>query len=122
MNINPLIPLLISITALVTLFAIYLTIFFIIHKNKQRKNILEKTELKHAYESQLLNSKLEIQEETLNRVSMEIHDNICQSLGALHYQWLAIHENPAQIGMLKESGEILTTTIDNLRNISHTLN
>ena len=78
MTTNPLIPILISSTALITLFAVYFIIFLIVHKNKQRQNIIEKQRLQHQYESQLLNSRLEIQEETLNRVSMEIHDNICQ--------------------------------------------
>ena len=122
MTTDPLIPILISSTALITLFAVYFIIFLIVHKNKQRQNIVEKERLKHQYESQLLNSRLEIQEETLNRVSMEIHDNICQELGVVKQQMSKMIHNPEQIGMLGDVSHSLSESISRLRNVSHALN
>ena len=123
MNTNLLIPLLVSITALITLFAVYFIIFLIVHKNKQRQNIIEKQRLQHEYESQLLNSRLEIQEESLTRVSMEIHDNICQNLGAIKHRLSATIQNPEPSkNLLQEISTGLSENISQLRNISHTLN
>jgi two-component system NarL family sensor kinase len=118
-----LIPLLISITALIILFAIYFILFLQVYRNKQRQNLLEKQRLKHEYESQLLNSRLEIQEETLSRVSMEIHDNICQNLGAIKHQLSGtIQNNDINIEQLRGVSTDLSENISLLRNISHTLN
>jgi signal transduction histidine kinase len=118
-----LIPLLISITALIILFAIYFILFLQVYRNKQRQNLLEKQRLEHEYQSQLLNSRLEIQEETLNRVSMEIHDNICQNLGALKHQLSGIMQNPeANVAQLSHVSATLSDNINQLRNISHTMN
>lgn len=118
-----LIPLLISITALIILFAIYFILFLQVYRNKQRQNLLEKQRLEHEYQSQLLNSRLEIQEETLNRVSMEIHDNICQNLGALKHQLSGImNASETDVVQLTNVSATLSENIDLLRNISHTMN
>lgn len=118
-----LIPLLISITALIILFAIYFILFLQVYRNKQRQNLLEKQRLEHEYQSQLLNSRLEIQEETLNRVSMEIHDNICQNLGALKHQLSGImNTSETDVAQLTNVSTTLSENIDLLRNISHTMN
>ncbi len=123
MTTSPLIPILISSTALITLFAVYFIIFLTVHKNKQRQNAVEKQRLQHQYESQLLNSRLEIQEETLNRVSMEIHDNICQNLGAIKHQLSGIIQNPEpQLSLLGDLSTSLSGSISQLRDVSHILN
>ncbi|MBL7717698.1 MAG: hypothetical protein JNL72_02590 [Flavipsychrobacter sp.] len=123
MKSGTLIPLLISSTVLITLFAVYFILFFITYRNKQRKNLLEKQRLRHEYESELLNSKLEMQEEALNRVSMEIHDSICQNLGAVKHKLLRISETEQTPSpSLAAATELLAENIHQLRNISHSLN
>jgi hypothetical protein len=123
MKTSTLIPLIISSTALITLFAVYFVIFLRIYRDKQRQNILEKQKLLHDYESELLTSRLEIQEQTLNRVSMEIHDGVCQSLGVLSYQLISVgNDLPGGNEKLTDAYNKLTENISQLRTISHTLN
>lgn len=85
--------------------------------------MLEKQRLEHEYQSELLNSRLEIQEETLNRISMEIHDNICQNLGAIKHQLAGIMQHPeVNVIQLPSVSATLSDNINLLRNISHTMN
>ena len=61
-------------------FILFIVIFFNYYRKKQRKNIIEKEELKTRFNEEILRAQLEIQEQTLINISQEIHDNIGQVL------------------------------------------
>jgi signal transduction histidine kinase len=48
------------------------------YQKKQKKHLLEKQQLQSEFAQTLLQSQLEIQEQTLQRVSWELHDNLSQ--------------------------------------------
>ncbi len=52
--------------------------FFLSYQKKKLKQEKEVADIKAAFENELLQTQLEIQEETMKNISMEIHDNIGQ--------------------------------------------
>lgn len=124
MNDNYLIPLLISVSVVITLFIFYLTIFMVINKSKQRRFQMEKKEMEYHYRNELLHTRLEVQEHALNQVSQEIHDNIGHSLSLAKMNLSAILNSggPIDPKLLQQSYNLLNTSIEDLRNVSHVLN
>lgn len=120
-----LIPLLVSGSLLLTLFAFYFTIFIIVNKSRQRKHQMEKTEMAHQYERAMLQTKLEVQEQALNQISQEIHDNVGQALSVVQANLTLLSagrtERPGE-EVASKSNELLTKAISDLRNLSHALN
>ncbi len=107
------------------LFAFTLVIFLIVHKKKQYHNLLEKQQMENNYQNQLLLSKLEVQEQSFKHFSEEIHDNIGQLLSIVKMQLYNIRSSshePDIVTKATESNELLGKAINDLRNISHTLN
>ncbi|MFY7965274.1 MAG: sensor histidine kinase [Chitinophagaceae bacterium] len=62
------------------LFIIGLISFFILFRSKQRLNLKEKAMLKKEYEQSLLQAQLEVQQQTMEYIGREIHDNVGQKL------------------------------------------
>lgn len=112
-------------TLIFIMFALSLIMFLIHYKRKQNLYIREKVEMEHQYESQLLKSRLEVQEHALKNFSEEIHDNIGQVLStAKNYMHKSRQHvaDPAIAKDIDQSTELLKQAITDLRNISHTLN
>jgi signal transduction histidine kinase len=64
------------------LVAVGIIVLLLIYQKKQLQFILEKQELRNQFQQELLNARLEAQEETLNQVGRELHDNVGQLLGS----------------------------------------
>ena len=75
-------------------------------------------------ETQLLKSQLELQEQTLQHISQEIHDNIGQALTfvKLNINTIDLYKIEETQNKLAESKELITKAIQDLRNLSKTLN
>lgn len=94
-----------------------------LHRHQQsllafRKNIAQ---LKHLHEKQLLETRIELQEQTFREISTEIHDNISPGLilSKLHLHTLtATGAPPEQQKNLGLSMELITRAIRDLRNIA----
>ena len=111
----------------ITIFLL-LVVFFIIvlvaYINKRKKSFLaEKKNLQSLYENELLKTKLEIQEQTFQDISQEIHDNIGQSLSfiKLTINTINIDDRDNAKDKLSESKHLLTQAIQDLRDLSKTL-
>ena len=72
----------------------------------------------------LINTKLEIQEETFQNISREIHDNIGLSLtlAKLHLNTLSLEQSDTNAPNIKSSIELITRAINDLSDISKSLN
>jgi len=107
----------IVVVFLLIFLAIMLLVF--LAKNNTRKNrlLFENERIKREYEDALLNTRLEIQEHTLDYVSREIHDNIGQMLSLARIQL-----NNIESEEYKETDELLGRAIADLRALSHNLN
>ncbi|MCO5286651.1 MAG: sensor histidine kinase [Chitinophagaceae bacterium] len=101
---------------------IFIAIMFMVFlvRNNARKNrlVFENERIRKEYEETLMNSRLEIQEHTLNYVSREIHDNVGQMLSLVRLQLNGI-ESPKDI---EDTDQLLEKAIADLRQLSHTLN
>lgn len=99
-------------------------VLVLVYQKRQIASIQEKEQLKADFEKQILESKLEIQEQTFKYISQEIHDNIGQMLSLAK---LTIHTMnpdeparlPAKIGSAKN---LVSKAIDDLRCLSQNLN
>lgn len=111
-------------TLLLTLLAFMLIVSLIIYKRRQQRHITEKLNLQHQFQSELLQSRLEVQEQSFRYFSEEIHDNVGQLLSLIKYQLHKIGRKggePVQ-QEVNQSQELLGKAITDLRSISHTLN
>ena len=112
---------------LLTLFAITLTIILIIQRQRQVKSKLEKQNLQFQHETELLNARLDVQEQSMSLISEELHDNIGQVLGlakmyigSLKTKLKESDDNTVQL--VDKTHGLVTKVISDLRHISHSLN
>jgi len=79
--------------------------------------------IKDSYEKELLKSQLEIQEQTFQYISQEIHDNVGQfiSLAKLHLNTIDLDQKEISRQKIENSTELLTKALDDLRDLSKSL-
>jgi signal transduction histidine kinase len=110
-------------TALLLLLGFFMVGFLLMFQKKQNKNAVEKAELRSSFKQELLKTRIEIQEETLNNVSREMHDNITQVLSfvKLNLGVLGSKLDGDEKVKLNDSRELISQTITDLRNLSKSL-
>lgn len=112
-------------TFILLVFAIMMVVFLVIHKQRQNHSKLERQQLEFSYNSALLNSKIEVQEQALGFVSREIHDNIGQVLSFSCMQLAnlknAVSEEKNRVQLI-ENLDRIRHSIKELRLLSHSLN
>jgi signal transduction histidine kinase len=64
------------------LVAVGIIVLFLIYQKKQLQFFLDKQELSNHFQKELLTTRIEAQEETLNQLSRELHDNVGQLLSS----------------------------------------
>jgi len=102
------------------LLAVFLLVMLYLFLRKQRQNQKEKEEMKNRFEQTIIKSQLEIQNQTLNYIGAEIHDDTAQ---VVYLSMLRIANLKKQVDE-KEKEEIynfLKKVWNDLRNISHSL-
>jgi two-component system NarL family sensor kinase len=100
-----------------------LTILFLYPK-KQITYQKELESIKSEYEKTLLNTQLEIQEQTFQNISREIHDHICLNLTLAKLNLVTLNPDNRQQAAdhIGSSIDILGKSIHELSNISHSMN
>ena len=114
-------PLFVSGTLLLALFAFFLVVFLLVHNTRQRKHRLERESMR----SRILEARLEEQEYSMNKISEEIHDNIGQVLGLAQmnmYSIVKLATNEKEENLIRGTNSAIGKVISDLQNISHTLN
>lgn len=111
--------LLIVLTCLLLLLGVFIFIFFVVYKRNQ--NIKEKQIVK--LNQALLQTQLEIQEQTLQTISEEIHDNIGQvlSLVKLNLNTLPGNIDSELKNRITDTELLLCKAIDDLRDLSQSM-
>ena len=101
----------------------FVVYFIVLYKNKQLKNLQEQAELRASFRQEMLKAKLEVQEQTLNNVSREIHDNITQVLSfiKLNLAMIVRTEQGEKAEKLNESRELVAQVINDLRDLSKSM-
>ena len=113
---------------LIVLFVIILLVGFIItilflYQRRQGRFQKELELTKSNYEKETFKAQLEMQEETFQYISQEIHDNVGQflSLAKLHLNTLNIDQRESAIEKVNNSADLLTRALDDLRDLSKSL-
>lgn len=106
--------------ALVAVFIIY---FVVLYRNRQLKNQQEQEEREASFRQELLKTQLEVQEQTLEHISKEIHDNITQVLSFVKLTLASFKNADEDAKQMKvnESRELISRAITDLRDLSKSL-
>lgn len=122
-NRQTIINLIIATTIIIT-FLILVTFGLLYVYSKKRSNYKKNLDsLAAEYEKALLNTQLEIQEQTLRNIAQEIHDHIGLSLtlAKLHLNTLNPVADTHNKEKVSEAVLLISNSIQDLSNISHTL-
>lgn len=111
-------------TVLLLLAGGFIVSFLFLYRNRQRKNKSEKEEMKLLFKQTLLQTQLEIQEQTLKTISQEIHDNIGQVLSLVKLNLGTMEPNkPAELQeKIADSKILVGKAIRDLRDLSKSMN
>lgn len=114
------------LTILLTTLAIlamagFIIYFLVQYQKRQLQHIREKDQLKTEFESELLRTQIEIQEETLAHVAREMHDNIGQLL-SLTRLYLGDLESPAGREKAMKADGLVSEAVQSIRTLSASLN
>src|SRR5882757_7715097 len=117
----------ISIVIICTLLIIiligFIAVILLLYQKKQNLFNTRLVGIKANYDKELLKTQLEIQEDTFQYISREIHDNIGQfiSLAKLQLNTLDISENTPAAQRICDAVDLLTRALDELRDLSRSL-
>ncbi len=106
------------------LLGLFILSLSILHSKKALSHKKERELLQQQYESLLLQSQIEIQEQTMQQISRELHDNLGQiaSLVKIHLNTIE-PSNPKQVEYkVSEAKGLLISLIQDLKNLSRALN
>lgn len=107
------------LSALVT----FIILFIILYQRRYYRHIKEKQLLETHYTQQLLQSQLEMQEQTFNSISQEIHDNVGQVLSLAKVQLNIMAQQKAyNENMVADVKESVGKAMTDLRDIAKSLN
>lgn len=117
----------ISISVILLLVLVFVFILVIVrYNNRQRAHLIEKQLLQSQHQQELLQTQLEIQEQTLKTISEEIHDNISQLMGLakLNINNLLATLPPSELGAkakAEAAKESVSKAINDIRQLARTL-
>jgi two-component system, NarL family, sensor kinase len=114
--------LIIATLLILLLLGLIMTILFLYQK-RQHGFAIELEKVRTGFEKELLTTQLEIQEQTFQYISQEIHDNIGQfiSLAKLHLNTLNLEDIERSGQQISNSTDLLTRALDDLRDLSKSL-
>ncbi len=112
--------LVIALTGLFLLLGLFVLFFFSVYKKNQNK----KEKQIDSLNKELLQTQLEIQEQTLKTISQEIHDNIGQvlSLAKLNLNTIDLSKQTELEEKITDSKNLVSKAIQDLRDLSKSLN
>ena len=121
-DINPRI-LIVGGAAIFSVLVFFIIMFIILYQRRYYKHLREKQMLQNSFNSEILKTQLETQEDTFYQIGEEIHDNIGQLLSSTK-MLLNITERslPSIPDPLKTAQETLGKAIHELRALSKSLN
>src|SRR5262245_34528318 len=98
--------------------------FLYVHKNSQMKNLQEKLMLETQFSQTLLQTQLEIQEQTLQQISNELHDNIAQvaSLIKMSLYTIKLNDTVKAEQKLEDIKELTRQLIGDIKSLSINFN
>lgn len=111
-------------TVLVLFFSIAIVYFLFLYQRKKFRHQQELSDIREAFNQTLLQSKLEIQEQTLDHISKELHANISHLVSLININLSEIlpQSSNEQRETIKESKSLAKQLMAELKALSATLN
>lgn len=109
-------------TALLLFFGAMIAYFIFKYQRKRHEHSKEVLNLKESFAQTLLKSKVEIQEQTLDHISKELHSNISQTASLININLSAILEKKTFDESLSETKALAKQLLSELKMISASLN
>ena len=112
------------VTVVILVLSLAVILFFTYFQKKKTAYLIEQRETKKRFEEEITKSKMEIQEQALQNISWEIHDNVGQLLSVAKMQLNMIQYTLPQEQQIKvqETGEIVSKSLQELRGLAKSLN
>ncbi|WP_456379471.1 sensor histidine kinase [Lutibacter sp.] len=116
--------LILATTVIVLVLVITLIILFFYFQKKKTAYLLKQRETQQQFEDEITKSKLEIQEQALQNISWEIHDNVGQllSVAKMQLNMIQLSATKEQQSKIQETGEIVGKSLQELRGLAKSLN
>jgi len=118
------IVLIVAGTIMFLLLGIFIIGFMFFYQRKRTSHIAEQAQLKSAFSQEILTTQIEVQEQTLNYISQELHDNIGQVLSFVKLNLGtagAITDAQKKQQKIDSSRDLIAQVITDLRNLSKSL-
>jgi signal transduction histidine kinase len=111
-------------SAILLFLGLTLIFLIIVYRKKQKEYFYQKEQLEENFRKELLKAQLETQEQTFHSLSQELHDNIGQvlSLAKLNMSVIELNSKGEMDESISQTKSLLNTAINDLRDISKTLN
>ncbi|HLU94388.1 MAG TPA: histidine kinase, partial [Membranihabitans sp.] len=109
-------------TLVILLMAAGFVLFFIFIQKRKNRFIREQETLREELEKTYLTSQMEIQENTLQYIGMELHDNLGQILSSIKIKLAMLMQDHKSHQPLSEVHELVGASITEVRALSRTLN
>lgn len=111
-------------TVTVIVMVVVIIVIFSVFQNRKIKLLLEKRADEIRFEEEIIKSQLETQEQTLQNISWELHDNVGQLLSVAKMQLNILQPNVAneQQNILDETSDIISRSLTEIRTLSKLLN
>lgn len=106
-------------TIIVIAFVAFVVLLAYLFTARKNKLIQEKKIMKTQFDQELLQTQLEIQEQTLKTISEEIHDNVGQVLSLAKLNLNTFESNPQK--KLLDTKELISKAINDLRDLSRSM-
>ncbi|WP_250436923.1 sensor histidine kinase [Hanstruepera flava] len=99
-------------------------VFFVVFQKRKNKLIRDKIQQQQAFEEELSNTQIEIQEETLKNIGQELHDNIGQLLSVANMQLsiMATSVDDTIKNQFTETKDVVKDSLREVRALSKSLN
>lgn len=112
------------VTVVILVLAIALVLFFSYFQQKKTAYLLKQRETQLRFEEEINKSKLEIQEQALQNISWEIHDNVGQLLSVAKMQLNMVQFSLPEAAQdkIKETSDIVGKSLQELRDLAKSLN
>jgi len=112
----------ILVTIVFLVAAAFLLLYINMYNNRKKKHILEKQAMQTTFEQNLLQSRLEMQEQTFDTISQEIHDSVGQLLSLAKVQLSIAEQNvTTDKRLLSEIKNNIGNALNDLRDIAKSL-
>jgi signal transduction histidine kinase len=117
---NEILTVIIAVIVILVFIALFVLVMLIYFNNRKLQNIREKEKMKLDYEQALLQTQLEVQEQTMRQISQEIHDNVGQVLSLVNLNLKTMSAYEAE--KINNTSVLVNKAITDLRNLSKSLN